>query len=873
MGGGAGFVEPINRDENRYWTGPALINTVEPTNQIRVTLVKTIAASNIQKYLILGVYVTPNPNENFPLYGYDRIMNFTYPTAMDNGPPVKGNMIENSSFEVGTGHGWGILAKGYERNFSLMSLRDETVAYHGKASLRLPIEAHLYSRVYTVKPNKKYTLSMWVRSTDSSKVSLSLYNVSTPPKGFPSVQKLSQSFSIDRKWRRVSLSGYLVNYPNAEYQIDIHAGPNTWIDAMQLEEGDLSGYAASTTLEVGLLSNHSSNIFYDDEPVLMDLMCYNDSGDIVSRSIRYEIYDYLNRKMKEGTRVVTVPAHSDLRQSIDFSLHQRGIFRVVFWVEGEQRSQEEVVFSVLPRPSVQGLDGSSAIGIHPNLVDYQLEALQKMGMKWARALSPAAIFRWSNIEPTEGQLIWHDDQVQKALVYGMTILGTIGTNNYWPAWADKGGLPDLDKWEQFVKALVTHYKDRVKYWEIWNEPIYVFTTSFYADMLKRAGRVIRRVDPSAKIVAMGGTHSKDWILEVLNHLGEEWRSYVDIVSTHLYPSDGDTGQGATAFKQYVIDVYKVPVWNTETGVWDEGFYKGKNSNFVRFGEPFWPSLDSERYHQGSHYGAERMARNFLHSTGNGFSGYFYYDSRIHATPNYLRSHPTIMEYDDTIRSKGVAYAVLAHFFDHAQGLGNISPDPNTYAYLFSKGGKPLVAMWAHDKKHKVITLPIAGFKAYDMMGNKITLTGTSIPYNRRPVYIEGAGISVEALRSAFQAGRVADAADNLPPNLSIEVAPTGPMVEKTLQLRWIAIDESSIPSTQNPDAILYSYKLEKHDSAWSAWIAATYMEYNNLAPGAYTFLVKAKDAAGNVSEPVRREIRVHEASAPIPPPPKRKIRP
>src|SRR4029450_9473931 len=110
---------------------------------------------------------------------------------------------------------------------------------------------------------------------------------------------------------------------------------------------------------------------------------------------------------------------------------------------------------------------------------------------------------------------------------------------------------------------------------------------FYADMLKRAGRAIRRTDPQAKIVAMGGTYSKDWILAVLSHLGEEWRSYVDIVSTHLYPantdpSGGETGQRAADFKRFVIDGYKVPVWNTETGVWDEGFYKGKNSNFVRF---------------------------------------------------------------------------------------------------------------------------------------------------------------------------------------------------------------------------------------------------------------------------------------------------
>src|SRR5262249_9834962 len=284
---------------------------------------------------------------------------------------------------------------------------------------------------------------------------------------------------------------------------------------------------------------------------------------------------------------------------------------------------------------------------------------------------------------------------------------------------------------------------RVKYWEIWNEPIYVFTPSFYASMLQRAANAIRTADPTAKIVAMGGTYSYSWIVQVLTLLGTNWRSSVDIISTHLYPATtdpstccpGETGDAFALFKSNVIDAYQVPVWNTETGVWDQGFYKGTNSDFVRWGESFFPYFDSDRYQWGSHYGAEVLALNFLHSIGNSFSGYFYYDSRIFATPAYLRNHPTTMEYDDTIRSKGVVYAVLASFFGHAQGLGNISPDPNTYAYLFNTGGIPTVALWSANKTRKTITLSVSTFTAYDMMGNALTVAGNTIPYGRQPVYV------------------------------------------------------------------------------------------------------------------------------------------
>src|SRR5262249_7319484 len=156
-----------------------------------------------------------------------------------------------------------------------------------------------------------------------------------------------------------------------------------------------------------------------------------------------------------------------------------------------------------------------------------------------------------------------------------------------------------------VTALVSHYKGKVEYWEIWNEPIYTFTPQFYASLLQRAAAAIRQTDPVAKIVGMGGVYSKDWILQVMSILGSNWRQYLDVISTHLYPADtdpsgGETESRALAFKQQVIDPFGVEVWNTETGVWDQGFYKSGNSDFSQTGDPMWPYLDSDRFTHGSY---------------------------------------------------------------------------------------------------------------------------------------------------------------------------------------------------------------------------------------------------------------------------------
>jgi len=130
------------------------------------------------------------------------------------------------------------------------------------------------------------------------------------------------------------------------------------------------------------------------------------------------------------------------------------------------------------------------------------------------------------------------------------------------------------------------------------------------------------------------------------------------------------------------------VWNTETGVWDEGFYKTANSNFSPGGEAIWPHFDSERYVRGSYYESERLIANLVHCLGNGLTKYFYYDSRIYVDPSYQKSHPTMLEYDDSIRAKGITYAIASSFLDRAQTMGSVSKNANTYAYLFDRGVSP-----------------------------------------------------------------------------------------------------------------------------------------------------------------------------------------
>jgi hypothetical protein len=859
MGGGSAAFQPNRRDFNGQWNLPVSVEVSSATNNLVIRLLKTIAVDKNQKYLIRGIYVTSNPNEIVDRN--DIIINLTYPTERDNSAPVKGNIIENSSYEVGTGHGWGLLDLDPVRDFSIKSLRDTTEFVHGNASLKVPPGRQLISKVIRVKPNKKYTLSAWFKSSIPTEVRFSIKSVFKSLAGYQPTVTLFEEFTTTTDWQRISVTGYLLKYPTNDYQINVHMfgepGNNVWIDAVQLEEGDLTEYSTKRPLEIGLIGADPNNIFFEDEQVSMTLLAYNNNTSAVSSLIHYEIYDNMNNIVKTDSVSIIVSPQSTLEQDLDLATGKRGIFRIVLWVDNVDGTLEEVVYSVIPRPYNMGLDENSIMGIHGSYAEYLFGALQKMGIKWTRAVSPGAFFRWSKVEPTEGNFIWYDDEIQKALVHGVNVLGVIGSNDYWPEWADAGGQPDLDKWENFVYEIVNHYKNDIKYWEIWNEAYNQFTPEEFAELQIRATNAIRTADPSAKIIGMGGTFYLWWIEDVIDFLGPNWTSYMDSISTHIYPRNSAANK---RYKDNIIDPYGMPVWNTEAGAWDSGFYKGSNSNFISLGRSIWAHKDSALYHQGSLDAAERLTTGFLSSIGEGLSRYFYYDARLFVNPNYFKDHPSIIAYDDTIRVKGIAYSILAYLFDHSQGLGDImdetSADPDTQAYLFDRNGTPLVGLWSNDQTNKAIRLNIPGaqYKVYDMMGNTLAISNSTIPYNRTPVYVEGEGISVDDLRAAFEAGEISERTDTEPPKLSISSAPIGSIRENPLRVRWIAIDETSSPDDLNPDAVLYSYRLEGFDDNWSEWSAATYIDYTSLLSGSYVFSVKAKDTAGNISPTVSREI-------------------
>src|SRR5207253_1592831 len=97
-----------------------------------------------------------------------------------------------------------------------------------------------------------------------------------------------------------------------------------------------------------------------------------------------------------------------------------------------------------------------------------------------------------------------------------------------------------------------------------------------------------------------------------------------------------------------------------------------------------PFQSGNLYTESAPSGPERVAGSLLETLGYGMTKYFYYDFRPGPNPSQFGKHPSALEYDDSVRPKGIALAAFAKLFDHSTGLGRLRTDNFTHALLFDR---------------------------------------------------------------------------------------------------------------------------------------------------------------------------------------------
>ena len=216
-----------------------------------------------------------------------------------------------------------------------------------------------------------------------------------------------------------------------------------------------------------------------------------------------------------------------------------------------------ILVTLGPQQTVHTLNPK--IGVHTRLTDEveewkikkTLEMVREMGAPWI-----VEYFPWGYIENDEGQYDWsHADLVvDHARRQGLTVIARLG---FVPNWArPKDAVTSyLDEahytyFANFVRAFVTHFKGRIKYIIIWNEPNTNFEWGYrpvdpagYVKLLQAVYPAAKEANPDVQVLAgalapvlapPGATDAMS-DLEYLQKMYDAGaKNYFDILAVHAY---------------------------------------------------------------------------------------------------------------------------------------------------------------------------------------------------------------------------------------------------------------------------------------------------------------------------------------------------
>jgi len=240
---------------------------------------------------------------------------------------------------------------------------------------------------------------------------------------------------------------------------------------------------------------------------------------------------------------------------------------------------------------------AGSVGINVNNLSFQalespnlIDALQQSGAGWVRIN-----LYWAWRETSENQFDWSgiDDAISNLQAAHLNLIVTL--DGPVPCWAlanqsvsvctqPQWTIPPTDLWLQFVNAAVSRYKDRIHYWEIWNEPDLPQSidivdpiqrlTSYRDSILTPTSEAIHDLDSSATVlgptfaaIPEGNTAPGIELQSALALvLGGPTPPSVDIITLHSYfPYRAYAKSESAHIGLASAGIADRPVWITEEG--------------------------------------------------------------------------------------------------------------------------------------------------------------------------------------------------------------------------------------------------------------------------------------------------------------------
>jgi len=217
--------------------------------------------------------------------------------------------------------------------------------------------------------------------------------------------------------------------------------------------------------------------------------------------------------------------------------------------------------------------GSGACWLRTDLDTWLMRAIQ--GLDWLGTPMPCATSPGSPVKVLailDSQTVWAG-------------LGLCPNVAFSPAFEARRRDFTLDDWRQLVRCVAREFAGRISAYEIWNEPLLSNSilgyqdgsAAHYVDLLRVAYAEIKAADPTATVIALGGSDvyagGDQDRLDLMRAFSSSLvamgaRQYADAISLHAYPWGRWDGSVWTSYADEVAfqeQTWAKPVWITETG--------------------------------------------------------------------------------------------------------------------------------------------------------------------------------------------------------------------------------------------------------------------------------------------------------------------
>lgn len=297
---------------------------------------------------------------------------------------------------------------------------------------------------------------------------------------------------------------------------------------------------------------------------------------------------------------------------------------------------------------------------------------------------------WDTVEPEEDNWCFehYDKKIEAFYRHGIEMQVLLAYNTKWavPENIRNTGVrtdwlfapPDLEKWLIYVGKVVKRYKEKVRFWEVWNETDIVNfwpgTYEQYLELLKATYKKIKSIDPNAQVLTSGfatlfphnGRKDHDFQIKLL----QDGQNHFDIHAHHEHGIFGNF--------RWVVDG---PLKNARE--------KLTTNKPLYFNET---AINSKQI--GERGQASVMVRKLAFARSRGAMGYTWYNLR-----GKKKHHWGVVTKDYFPRAVFVAHNNLVNQLRDLEFKTELDFGKDRCGFIFGKDDKQVLVAW-HDRERQ-----------------------------------------------------------------------------------------------------------------------------------------------------------------------------